>query len=218
MDQNSQAFISKAVIEMVMRGVSIKLIASNKVDINTGEKAKRGKTLQRVNGYFDETVPDFVCAVGKPQKLWLPVFVHEYCHFLQWKEGCKVWNKFDRTRHMEDYDDWIQRKKDLPDDVVRRLTRVSQELELDCEKRAVAIIEEFGLPLDIEDWIKGANAYLLFYEVVRRERAWSKISPYEIPAILKLMSPHWLSRYDRISKKFYRLVVTRCMEDVSGNS
>ena len=36
----------------------------------------------KVNGYFDDDIQKMLkCAIGKPEKEWFPMFVHEYCHF-----------------------------------------------------------------------------------------------------------------------------------------
>ena len=45
----------------------------------------------RVNGYFDEDNLALVCAVKKPRSEWLPLLVHEFGHFGQHKDQCKVW-------------------------------------------------------------------------------------------------------------------------------
>ncbi len=45
-------------------------------------------------------------------------------------------------------------------------------MEFDCEKRTVAKIKKYNLPIDIKDYIQKANAYVWFYTAVLNKRQW----------------------------------------------
>ena len=46
------------------------------------------------------------------------------------------------------------------------------EMELDCEKRSIAKIQENELPIDLEEYIKEANEYLLSYAICIKTGKW----------------------------------------------
>lgn len=201
MNEQVKIFLSEAIIDMLQHHVSLKLLNKNKI------REVIGKKVFRYNGYFDEP-PTFACAIGKPQKEWLLIFIHEYCHFCQWKEKEPKYLKVDKTKGMEDYDNWLAYKAELSPQVVKKCTRVVQEMELDCEKRVVEIIQNYQLPFDIKDYIKKANSYILFYNMVLKHRKWcKKKSPHEIQEIIDIMPDHWLNCYTRTPKKFEELIL-----------
>ena len=90
----------------------------------------------RCNGYFDSEELTLKCAINKPILEWLPVLIHEYSHFEQWKENCPSW------RHIEmngkdvssDMFLWIKDKK-VADVRLRKIINRVRNCELDCEKR-----------------------------------------------------------------------------------
>lgn len=44
---------------------------------------------------------------------------------------------------------------------------------LDCERRALAAIAEYDLPIDPADYARRANAYVHFYSHVAKTRRWN---------------------------------------------
>ena len=50
----------------------------------------------------------------------------------------------------------------------------TRDLELDNEKRAVRMIRKWKLSVDVDKYIKGANAYIHFYNWMGYTRRWSK--------------------------------------------
>jgi hypothetical protein len=53
------------------------------------------------------------------------------------------------------------------------MIRDIQECERDAERRGLKLIKKYKLP-DVKDYIQRANAYILFYEVIRKHRKWCK--------------------------------------------
>jgi hypothetical protein len=97
-------------------------------------------------------------AVSMNRADWIEILVHEYCHLTQWVDGIELWDKADVS--LVKVDDWLSGKN------VRNIDKhlaVARDLELDNEKRSVALIKEWGLNVDLDCYIKKANAYIQFY-------------------------------------------------------
>jgi hypothetical protein len=83
MNDKIKSFIGNALVEMIENKVNLKLLRKNRVNIENDDSF--------LNGYFNENPLEFSCAMSKPQKEWIPIFLHEYCHFKQWKEKTSIW-------------------------------------------------------------------------------------------------------------------------------
>lgn len=133
---------------------------------------------------------------------WLHILVHESCHMDQYLYDQKIWtNKGDSY---DQVDDWLHGKK------IRNIhTHINniQDLELDCEKRAVMKIKNFDLPIDIEEYTKRANAYVYFFSYLKLSRHWpnSKNSAYVKKEIWQHMPTVWQKSYRKLSKKYLQL-------------
>src|SRR5690606_9626770 len=120
---------------------------------------------------------------------WLEIYAHEYCHFLQWKDGL-----------LEGYNDvmlweWIN-GKDFPQDKVEESVRAAQRIEADNEKRTVQLIIDKNLPIDIESYIRQSNAYILFHDVMLRKRTFE--GDYAAPEILDRMNGKKVLSYKKL--------------------
>jgi hypothetical protein len=124
-------------------------------------------------------------AQGRPD--YLELLVHEYCHMTQWEEQIPLWTA--AIDGLTVVDDWLS-GVDYPDDVVENSINVSRDLELDNEKRSVAMMKKWELPIDTDLYTKKSNAYVLFYNWMKESRKWSspKNPPYNNPVILAAMS------------------------------
>jgi len=141
-----------------------------------------------VSGYFqDRPVPTLGVALGGDWTDTFPVFLHEYAHLTQWAEGIALWT--DLFRDGVEANDWMDRwlaGEDLPAEQVAWMFRAVRAIEMDCERRALALIERLNLPLDPVVYARKANAYVLFYHHAQRDRSWRPADaapPYRIPAI-----------------------------------
>ena len=170
MNKKINDFIKMVKRETRANGIKVRMPKSKVVMI---DKVK-------VNGYFDdEDEMVLKCAIGKPEKVWFPIFVHEYCHFRQYIDKCSAW----KTYNKEDVDvffSWIQGQT-FHNKTVKRFVKRTVAIELDCEKRAVEVIAKYNLPIDRVDYIRKANAYILFYPYALTTRKWYKKAPYTIP-------------------------------------
>jgi hypothetical protein len=87
-------------------------------------------------------------------------------------------------------------------------------MELDCEKRSVAKIKQFKLPINIKEYIQKANAYIFFYRALSKTRKWTTKdkSPYTVEAVWKKMPSKLLnSQTDyKESNALVDLIVSEC--------
>lgn len=157
-------------------------------------------------GYFDgETL---ACAVGHPVKKWIDILAHEYCHLTQYVENAPVWHATSIVVDGEEIDtgdlywNWIKGRVELsPKQVLDYIGR-ARDLELDNEKRTVKVIQEFDLPIDISNYIRRANAYVMFYSSMMVLRKWCIKKDLQFPSIteqpeiLKLMSDKFDMDYE----------------------
>lgn len=136
-----------------------------------------------VSGYFDEENMQLVCSMGREDSL--EIFAHEYGHFTQWSENCEVWQMAIKTNCFVKLDAWLNGKK------YRDLSFLDhcQAVELDNEKRVIAMIDEFDLPIDKKKYIKKANSYIYFYSYMKEIKRWCnpKNTPYSNQNLVNIM-------------------------------
>lgn len=144
---------------------------------------------KKVYGFFEH--PQSKRHVGKiavarkgKVRPWLHVLAHEFGHFGQWVEQCPVWVN-------DEFEDeyvtaLIEGGQAVPEDTMVRHYLAKRELELDCEFRALKIIRDWELPIDIHDYASYANLHVLMYThrieefitSVEDERTRMSLEPY----------------------------------------
>jgi hypothetical protein len=167
----------------------------------------------KVSGYFDNGRLSLHVALKNP--IWFEILVHEYGHFRQWIEFCKVWAKYERE--VKKWDDWVIKKAEMSKERIDREFKIVRNLELDCEKRSVELIKQFNLPIDVKNYIKGANTYIYFYAFVRKNRKWyNKKSPYKVKEIFDMMPAKFLEphEYNTMPKGYEEAVEKYCFKKV----
>jgi hypothetical protein len=126
---------------------------------------------------IDEYEKEF--AVAMKHHMGFEILIHEYCHFLQWKEDRRLWDK-----SMSTYDilfDWISYPslvhnafiKDckITDEELDQSLHDILELEHDCEKRVLKLVKNCPIEdFDTDKYIRAANAYLWSYHLNRELR------------------------------------------------
>jgi hypothetical protein len=130
---------------------------------------------------------------------WLAILTHEFSHFTQWIDQCKEWRTSGTS--LNNIDDWLGGKEVA--NIKRSLNKCS-DLELDNEKRSVAIIKAWNLPIDTKLYTQKANAYVAFYSYMYFTRRWCtpKISPYSTPTIYKHFPTTFNMNHKKLSKKY----------------
>ena len=108
-------------------------------------------------------------AVGtkRATQSWVETLLHEYCHFLQWKEKSKLWIKYMKNPSIKN----------------------TTNLEIDCEKRTIKLIKKLKLEayIDVKKYAQGANSYITFYHIYERTGKWYQKAPFEIQDIYAQM-------------------------------
>ena len=87
----------------------------------------------------------------------------------------------------------------------------TRNLEHDCERRTLAMIKDYDLPIDGEKYARMAASYVMFYEYVKKHRKWYKIGkePYRNEKLLKVMPanlPKRLTMTPKIEKLYKECV------------
>jgi hypothetical protein len=101
---------------------------------------------------------------GLDDEEWFGVLIHEYSHFLQWRDDTKIWNKFC------DYDITYSHLLLKPQKYKKELLAL-MDLELDCEKRTVNIIKNNNL-FDHKKYAQSANGILYKYAFLYNYNEW----------------------------------------------
>ncbi len=100
---------------------------------------------------------------------------------------------------------WLERIVELsPEQIVPVIEKV-QRVELDCERRSVKKITEYGLPIDLDLYTKKANAYVWFHLTLPITRRWI-VAPYNDPKLLAMMPAHFDNDYTKMPEGFLQIV------------
>ena len=173
-----------------------------KADLRRAKKLTLSNNI-KCSGYFDEEAG--VLAVAMKNDGALGILVHEFCHMMQWLDSKR--GKFRRwsiaTNALGKIESWLAGK---PATNIKRAIGYSRDLELDNEKRTVAMIQKWDLPINIDDYTKRANAYILFYNWMHKTRKWSTPpnTPYDNPMVYEQMSTKFNMKYTTLSRNVRR--------------
>ena len=140
------------------------------------------------NGYFDDIKSTLACALGKDVSQWLVILLHESCHMDQWVEKVPEWTE---NVGMDNIEKWLNGDDNVNMNNIDNEIRTSVIVEVDCERRTVEKIKKYDLQslINIDEYIKKSNAYVLFYLWMRKNRKWYTVGkePYNIPEITNSM-------------------------------
>ena len=194
LDTNSQAFLNHVIKDCKENNIKFKFSKKSHVKLSEGSYC---------SGYFCEEDRELVVTTKPSQEEWLRLIVHEWNHMQQWKEQCPEWKADD----VNEIFDWYCGDVELHPKTAWKYSMTALNLELDCEKRSVETIILFDLPLDIQEYTRRANAYVMFYHAAYKNRSWSRKfrEPYNIPEIVNAMSPEFDMDYTRLPAKFEKL-------------
>jgi len=190
--KNLDSYIKNAIFALINHGVTIDL----------------HRRKSRFD-YYDDDSRTISCSTSGNQLQWRGRFIHEYCHFLQWKEG-----RFSDDIYLDsigEFNEWLEnkkkriKKKELLN-IVNRIKRV----EIDCEKKVVKEIKKNLLEIDIKDYIRKANAYIFSYNMQLETRQIYTATLEGNNELISSMSDKFLSRYDRTPKKYRKFYMEHC--------
>lgn len=193
MDKKTEAFISFVKEECKKNGVIFKPYKRGYIKLTNDIKC---------GGFFDDgSDPETrkaTLAFAQGRADYLELLVHEYCHMTQWIDGIDLWEV--SAGSMSTVDEWLS-GVDHPMEKVEAALNASRDLELDNEKRSAEMFKKWDLPVDVDLYIKKANAYVLFYNYLKTSRKWSVPgnAPYTNKNILEAMSDKFDMDYENLS-------------------
>lgn len=160
-------------------------------------KASKGVICE---GWFEDK--NNMLVVAMKSKNWSEILVHEYSHLTQYVENNTIYQK--GNIGCIKMDEWLDGK--YVKNINKYLDDV-RDMELDTEKRSVELIKTFGLNIDIDTYIKKANAYVLYYNWLKETRTWCKPSnyPYNNKRLLEKMSNKFNMKYGKLIPELHRI-------------
>jgi hypothetical protein len=170
------------------------------------------------SGLFIEEGELLRCAIGIPWEKWVPVFIHESCHFDQFVEKCQAWQEIHNCYRGIDaqtiFYRWIDERVNYPDSVVYKALQAVRGSELDCERRVSKEIINNKLTkyIDVKDLNMKANSYIYFHNVMYFTRKWyhKDVKPYRNRKLYELMPDHFDNDYTQLPLDYYRLCLKLC--------
>lgn len=124
-----------------------------------------------MEGYFDYASKSLLCSVYKDR---IDVLLHEFCHFKQFTEDKNLGKKLEIKGEFpfNIIMSYISKEGKYTYRDFRRACNKSYQLEVDCEIRAVKLIDELGLSINKEKYIKGAVHYIISYKYLPIINSW----------------------------------------------
>lgn len=150
-------------------------------------------TKEKCLGCFEIVggVPNLIVAIGGEKETAYGTFLHEYFHFMQWKEGVEVYkNEYLTTKEAKRFrrffnkkvkniecgmilDYWKTGQYELNDSDLSSFTKRTILVERDCEERVIALLKEHKVSKKyINDYTQSANMYLIKYLYQKKHRMW----------------------------------------------
>lgn len=174
-------FITKCTRELLSNGFSVLI--------------HRKKELDGYGGWFGAEEGEKELVVALDHHMGFETFLHEYCHYLQWKTNRQLWD-----RSLITYDilfDWIEKpESDYTNDQLDQSLHDILELEHDCENRALKLLHHNPIEgVDVDKYIRAVNAYLFHYHINRSLRRRPK-NPIYSERVLSHMPNNFNSNLD----------------------
>jgi hypothetical protein len=165
-------FITKCTRELLSNGFSVLL--------------HRKKDLDGYGGWFGAEEGEKELVVALDHHMGFEVFLHEYCHYLQWKENRNLWD-----RSLLTYDilfEWIEKPElNYTEEELNQSLHDILELEHDCEKRALQLLKYNPIEnVEVDKYIRAVNAYLFHYHINRSLRKRPKNPIYSENVMLSM--------------------------------
>jgi len=150
MNDNQNIFIGEKIKEMISDGVSVNFVYR----VN---KSKNDMNYFACDELYQK--PEFTMNVFD-RLFHFDIFIHEYCHYEQWKEfGKRKWNNVIKNHQL--FWDW---RECVVSKISKKNVRVIQQLELDADRRVLQYNNQLGLGIDEDNYCRETNAYILVYD------------------------------------------------------
>lgn len=154
---------------------------------NFGVRLHKTDNLDGYGGWFGTDEGEKELVVALDHHMGFEIFIHEYCHFLQWKTDREFWDN--SSLYYDLLFDWIE-KKDLvvSDEDLDKSLYTILSIEHDCEKRVLSLVKNNPIQdFDTDKYIRAVNSYLWSYQINREIRQRPK-NPIYTEKLLHSMS------------------------------
>jgi hypothetical protein len=134
-------------------GISIQDLVNNQITVHLDNKKR---VANGIDGFFDYEAKKI--QVATQNEMFIEIFLHEYCHFLQFKEKEENYKQLCDGlfyQWMSGFHNEVPQKKILTSMINCII------LEHDCDRRALAIIDKYKLNINKEEYTKLSSAYIL---------------------------------------------------------
>ena len=146
-----------------------------------------------IDGYFDDAKKKLVVVHNE---LWLETLVHEFSHYVQYKEqhpSFAAYYKHDFAPiHITEQ--WLKKKIGY-NDQVKKSFQIIRQNEYECDVLGAKLIRQYELPIDLAIYKKWANRQLLFYHCVEHSRIWNAGPEFLSPEVLDMIPPRFQPSY-----------------------
>jgi hypothetical protein len=180
----AKSWVKSAISKLKKSGVVVDLPDTNLLEYSPG---------QFCSGFFEDEEPKLACATGRGFDIWFPIFVHEYCHFEQWKYNRKWWDGhlIDGREGLDLAIEAWSEGRDVPLTQIVHWCMSSASAEIDCERRVIEKIKSEDLPIPVKEYARKANSYIAFYYAMPELKSWCNGDrPYDVDAIMEMMPDH----------------------------
>lgn len=162
----------------------------------------------KFGGWFDPYLKELHCSFpNKIKPKYVEVLIHESCHLDQWIKQTPVWVKEQGNRSLEIFWDWTKGNK--ANNITWHLKNI-QKMEAECERMSIQKIVDLDLGLNIERYTKKANAYLLFYTILKETKKWCDYPPYKFKEIWNQLPGDRILNEFSMTDKLKKLYIDKC--------
>ena len=159
-------------------------------------------------GYFDEDEM-ILCVSNRNNKhIFISNLVHESSHMDQFLHDRYLWDKCNPGYTI--FFEWLDGATDLKQDVLEEAVQDIIRIELDAERRSIRKIRHYNLDslIDIDEYIRGVNAYLYGYLFALETRHWTPQIYFD--GDIKNASSSRLKRsYTKIPRRLHRIFLEK---------
>ena len=152
-------------------------------------------------------------AIASENPAFPRLIVHEMGHFYQWKNNYKWWIIANLVeKNIGDHVEWLFNGVEYSPSELDLIFTSIRNMEAECEQVALELIKKYDLPIDRSNYIKSANSYIYFYNLVKKVRKWYKEPPFNFKPILDLMPKHRIvQNTESLPKKYEQLCRKYCL-------
>lgn len=171
-----------------------------KIRISKADYIVDNDSTSKSIGYFDGEGRELACSNYNEDESFIKNFVHESCHMDQFLNDKFLWAKCEPGYNI--FFEWLEDKKIFKREVLEESVQDIIRLEKDCEMRSVAKIKKYNLPIDIDHYIRSANAYLYGYLFFLEQKKWIPAIYAELD-VTECASSRFAKSYDKIPKRLH---------------